>query len=156
MRVCRGGLCSAPTSSIPFSSALCVKLTRSALELMTLPFKGAIVGCSHPQRQHRDPQLFGKADGCGGAAGSAVVDGDEQLRAAEHFAVAPEHTAGAVVILQHLDLIAGGKQSPIARDGSLVPAVRLRRAGDEGAQLCVLRAVGLCGEDGLGKILIVF
>lgn len=85
---------------------------------------------------------------------TAVVDRDEQLRAAEHFAVAPEHTAGAVVILQHLKLIAGGKQRPIARDGSLVPAVRLRRAGDEGAQLCVLRAVSPCGEDGLGKILI--
>ena len=29
----------------------------------------------------------------------------EVARAAEHFAVAPEHTAGAVVILQHLKLI---------------------------------------------------
>ena len=72
--------------------------------------------------------------------GGAVVDGDEQLRAAEHFVVAPEHAAGAIVILQHLNLIAGGEQSPIARAGRSIPSVRLRRAWDERTQPRVLRA----------------
>ena len=108
----------------------------------------------HPQRQHFNPLLFGAADSSGSAAGGAVVDGDEQLRAAEHFVVAPEHAAGAIVILQHLNLIAGGEQSPIARAGRSIPSVRLRRAWDERTQPRVLRAICPCGQDGLGKILV--
>ena len=104
-RLCRPNKCYEFAESFQFFAAACCDLSVSFAD--SSPVSGAILGCSHPQWEHFDAQLFGEADGGGGAAGGAVVDGDEKLCAAEHFAVAPEHAAGSIGRFENFDLVAG-------------------------------------------------